>query len=120
MAATVLGDAARKLGLDPTAIGEPERKRARLDTDDDEVGDDELAYETAQASLAAIEASSSAGALFDIERLSGDPAQAPETPSEPAQPRPRRPPAPAPAHVGAEASSAPFDGERESAIAHAA
>jgi 8-amino-7-oxononanoate synthase len=114
MAARVIGDAARKLGLDPATIGEPLRERVALDGDDVEVADEEYAYETAEASLAAMETSSSAGVPFDIER-SGDPAGAPQTP---AAPRPRRPPAPA--HVGAEASSAPFDGERESAIAHAA
>jgi 8-amino-7-oxononanoate synthase len=116
MAAAVLGDAARKLGLDPAAIGEPAREHVPLDTVDGVLADEEYAYETAEASLAAIEASSSAGVPFDIER-SGDPAGAPQAP---AAPRPRRPPAPAPAHAGAEASSAPFDGERESAIAHAA
>jgi hypothetical protein len=114
MAARVIGDAARKLGLDPATIGEPLRERVALDGDDVEVADEEYAYETAEVSLAAMETSSSAGVPFDIER-SGDPAGAPQTP---AAPRPRRPPAPA--HVGAEASSAPFDGERESAIAHAA
>ena len=108
MAAAVLGDAARMLGLDPAAIGEPAREHAPL-ADEDSVADQEYAYATPEASLAAIEANSSAGVPFDIERA-GDPAGAPQAP---AAPRPRRPPAPAPAHAGADASSAPFDGERE-------
>jgi 8-amino-7-oxononanoate synthase len=120
MAAAVLGDAAQKLGLDPAAIGEPVREHVPLATDEGELADEEYAYEPAEASLAAIEASSAAGVPFDIERLSGDPAQAPQTQDAPAAPRPRRPPAPAPALSGGEASSVPFDGERESAIAHAA
>jgi 8-amino-7-oxononanoate synthase len=116
MAAAVLGAAARNLGLDPAAIGEPVREHAPLATDGGELADDQFAYESAEAGLAAIEASSSDGVPFDIER-SERPAEAQQAPPAP---RPRRPPAPAPAHAGAEASSAPFDGERESAIAHAA
>jgi glycine C-acetyltransferase/8-amino-7-oxononanoate synthase len=119
MAAAVLGDAARELGLDPGSIGEPVREHVPLAIDGGEFADqEEYAYEPAEASLAAMEASSAAGVPFDIERLSGDTARAPETQHAPAAPRPRRPPAPALA--GVEGSSAPFDGERESAIAHAA
>jgi 8-amino-7-oxononanoate synthase len=115
MAARVIGDAARKLGLDPATIGEPVREHVALDRDEVEVAEEEYAFQTAEASLAVAEASS---APFDIERLAGDPAQAHETAKPPSTPRPRRPPAPA--YAGAEASSAPFDGERESAVAHAA
>jgi glycine C-acetyltransferase/8-amino-7-oxononanoate synthase len=120
MAAAVLGDCARKLGLDPATIGEPVREPVPVAGEEDDVADQRYAYGTAQASLTAMEASSSSGVPFDIERLSGDPAQATESSPTPAAPRPRRPPAPAPAYAIGEASGAPFDGERESAIAHAA
>jgi glycine C-acetyltransferase/8-amino-7-oxononanoate synthase len=92
-AASVLARAARKLGLDPAEMGSPlpaPELTAALDTDAER--------EPEQAIAASRDVP---GAPFDIE-----------------QPRPRRPPAPVSAGTGS--ANAPFDGERESAVAHAA
>jgi glycine C-acetyltransferase/8-amino-7-oxononanoate synthase len=96
LAAEVLATAARKLGLDPAAIGTPP-------------GDLEPAREP----------------YVDEPYVEREPERAPaiggEAPSAPFDieaPRPRRPPAPAVAD--AERTQAPFDGEREDAVAHAA
>jgi 8-amino-7-oxononanoate synthase len=90
MAAEVIAKAARKLGLDPREIGTPQ-------------GEPELPEQVApDAELQAPPvARTAAAAPFDIE-----------------QPRPRRPPSPASAASGD--AAAPFDGERESAVANAA
>jgi 8-amino-7-oxononanoate synthase len=119
MAASVLGNAARKLGLDPAAIGPPLRESEPVEAADAEYVDAEYEYahETQEAGLATMDTGSPAGVPFDIERTTGTPQPA-ATPQAPEQPRPRRPPAPVSAH--AETSDAPFDGEREASIAHAA
>jgi len=101
LAARVLGDAARRLELDPAQMGPPliERELAEVEEQGGEV------------TVARTDSEALADAPFDIE-LSA------------AEPRPRRPPAPvaagADAAEGARSSSAPFDGERETSIAHAA
>jgi 8-amino-7-oxononanoate synthase len=90
LAAGVLADAARKLGLDVNAIGAPSEPEP------------EPAYEPYEEPAPEHERPRvAAAAPFDIEA-----------------PRPRRPPAPGDA--AAEHRPAPFDGERESAVAHAA
>jgi glycine C-acetyltransferase/8-amino-7-oxononanoate synthase len=95
MAASVLAKAARKLGLDPSELGTPQPEPQPIDAPEDEL--------------------EHAGA----ERLTTNGA-APSTPApfDAEQPRPRRPPAPLAAGSGH--ANAPFDGERESAVAHAA
>jgi 8-amino-7-oxononanoate synthase len=92
MAAEVIGAAARKLGLDPAALGPPlpEPQPAELE--------DDPAHEAPETSPVA---RSAPAAPFDIE-----------------QPRPRRPPGPVDAN--SPDAGAPFDGERESAVANAA
>jgi Aminotransferase class I and II len=97
MAAGVLAAAARELGLDPGQLGpplaEPEPQAAEVTDGYDERADRE-----------AIAASrGEAVAPFDNER-----------------PRPRRPPSPTPAVADGDSAKAPFDGERESSVAHAA
>jgi 8-amino-7-oxononanoate synthase len=91
MAAGVLAQAARKLGLDPAELGSPLSEPDRAEELDE--GFERVSQEQRFASAVTPEAP------FDIE-----------------QPRPRRPPAPAMGDGG----SAPFDGERESTVAHAA
>ena len=105
LAASVLGSAARKLGLDPAEIGPPQGDPEPVEAMDAEY---EYSYETQEAGLAAMDAGSP----------SGSPSGVPFDIDAPEQPRPRRPPAPAPAH--GETSNAPFDVERETSIAHAA
>ena len=98
LAAEVLARTARKLGLDPGEIGtppEPETAAEPQEMEREERGEREWAI-TATAGEGP-----SPGAPFDIEA-----------------PRPRRPPAPA--QADSSGASAPFDGERESAVAHAA
>jgi 8-amino-7-oxononanoate synthase len=92
MAASVLAQAARKLGLDPGELGSPPSEP------DVEELDENLADVPLEERFAV---AATTQAPFDIE-----------------QPRPRRPPAPA-MHDG-ESAGAPFDGERESTVAHAA
>jgi 8-amino-7-oxononanoate synthase len=94
MAASVLGAAARKLGLDPAEMGPPLIEPELADTPGSEEG-----FE--QAELPALEAKLAGAAPFDAEAR-----------------RPARPPAPVTA--GASMAGAPFDGERESSVAHAA
>jgi glycine C-acetyltransferase/8-amino-7-oxononanoate synthase len=92
MAAEVLAAAARKLGLDPAQLGTP-------------LPEPEPAGQGEQ----------------DLEREVHEPlpvAKAASVPFDVEQPRPRRPPAPVQAESGD--ANAPFDGERESAVAHAA
>jgi len=95
MAAEILAKAARKLGLDPAQLGtplpEPEPEPAREPVE----GFEREPHEALPV------AQSPRSAPFDIE-----------------QPRPRRPPAPA--EAGSGEANAPFDGERESAVARAA
>ena len=96
LAAGVLARAARKLGLEPSALGpplpEPEPNEPSVEEEYvSAYGERGLATERAPAT-----------APFDAE-----------------QPRPRRPPAPAETRASG-GPSAPFDGERESAVAHAA
>jgi 8-amino-7-oxononanoate synthase len=89
LAAEVLAVAARKLGIDPADVGAPVPEREAADDAEGEELEPDLVGQPARAAPAA---------PFDIE-----------------QPRPRRPPAPidaSPAPAGA-----PFDGERESAVA---
>jgi hypothetical protein len=91
MAAEVLAAAARKVGLHPAQLGTPLPEH---------LGQPEQELER-EAHEPLPTARSTPSAPFDIE-----------------QPRPRRPPAPA--QAGAGDANAPFDGERESAVAHAA
>jgi glycine C-acetyltransferase/8-amino-7-oxononanoate synthase len=94
MAAEVLATAARKLGLDPAQLGTP--------LPETQVTEREHAHEIEREVNEEIPVARPATAApFDGE-----------------QPRPRRPPAPA--GEGAREANAPFDGERESAVAHAA
>jgi 8-amino-7-oxononanoate synthase len=90
MAARVLGDAARKLELDPAQMGPPliEHELAEVEEGSEEV------------ILARMDAAAVAGAPFDIERSAADPD--------------------APTPAGAERARAPFDGERETSVARAA
>jgi 8-amino-7-oxononanoate synthase len=91
LAAEVLAASARKLGLDPADVGTPLRE-----VEHEPVGQvGQVEHPPAWSESPAGEAQA---APFDIE-----------------QPRPRRPPAPVEPGAGA-----PFDGERESAVAHAA
>ncbi|HEV7527465.1 MAG TPA: 8-amino-7-oxononanoate synthase [Solirubrobacteraceae bacterium] len=94
MAAEILAAAARKLGLDPAQIGTPLPESEPEPVQESEEAREREMYE---ATLAR----STQPAPFDVE-----------------QPRPRRPPAPAHEDMGD--GNAPFDGERESAVAHAA
>jgi 8-amino-7-oxononanoate synthase len=96
MAASVLVKAARKLGLDPSELGTPQPARQTI-----EAPEEELEHAGAVRGPMARGASPRAMAPFDAE-----------------QPRPRRPPAPV--ATGSSHANAPFDGERESAVAHAA
>jgi glycine C-acetyltransferase/8-amino-7-oxononanoate synthase len=93
LAAGVLASTARKLGLDPSELGSPPEPEAAAEPDELEL---ETWQEPDMPAARRAEASPPA-APFDVEA-----------------PRPRRPPAPA------ETAGAPFDGERESAVAHAA
>jgi len=99
MAASVLAKAARKLGLDPGEIGTPQPALEAEPLDVPEVAPDRDEAERRQ--FVASAAGPAPAAPFDAE-----------------QPRPRRPPAP-PTASSANAN-APFDGEREGAVAHAA
>jgi 8-amino-7-oxononanoate synthase len=93
LAAEVIAKAARRLGLDPRQIGTPQVEPEPAE---------QLAPEAEREAPPAMQAAGSAPtAPFDVE-----------------QPRPRRPPAPAGAISGD--AAAPFDGERESAVANAA
>jgi hypothetical protein len=96
MAAEILAKAARKLRLDPAELGTPlpEPKPVEGPAQDVE-------RVTHEAPPMARSAPAASAAPFDIE-----------------QPRPRRPPAPA--EAGSNEANAPFDGERESAVARAA
>jgi hypothetical protein len=93
MAAAVLGDAARKLGLDPAAIGSPSHADADADQADEEL---ELHMPARVASPSP--------RPFDFER--GD------SPARIAVSASANPTAP----VGAPRPNAPFDGEREGSI----
>jgi 8-amino-7-oxononanoate synthase len=95
MAASVLATAARRLGLDPAEIGSPAPEPEPAEALEPQ---SEHEYEREQPIATSGAAS---GGPFDIE-----------------QPRPRRPPAPVGADAGS--TSAPFDGERETSVAHAA
>jgi 8-amino-7-oxononanoate synthase len=99
MAASVLAKAARKLGLNPGEIGTPQPTLEPEPLDAPEVASERDEAERRQ--FVASAAGPTPAAPFDVE-----------------QPRPRRPPAPLAADSGS--ASAPFDGERESAVAHAA
>ncbi len=93
MAAEVLAAAARKLGLDPAQLGTPLPEPEPVE---------EAVRDTERETYEAMPVASSAPpAPFDIE-----------------QPRRRGPRAPA--ETGSGDASAPFDGEREGAVAHAA
>ncbi len=97
LAAGVLASTARKLGLDPSELGSPLQPEPAAEPDELELEEwqerDARSPRPAEARPAA--------APFDVEA-----------------PRPRRPPAPARAETAG--AGAPFDGERESAVAHAA
>jgi glycine C-acetyltransferase/8-amino-7-oxononanoate synthase len=95
MAAEVLAKAARKLGLDPTELGSPLSEPQPAEMDEPGEGIERETHESLPV------ARSTPSAPFDIE-----------------QPRSRRPPAPV--EAGPTDANAPFDGERESAVAHAA
>jgi glycine C-acetyltransferase/8-amino-7-oxononanoate synthase len=97
MAAGVLASAARKLGLDPSELGSPLQPEPVAEADELE--------------------------LEEWQERDAPPARRPEAPPpappfDVEAPRPRRPPAPARAEAAG--AGAPFDGERESAVAHAA
>jgi 8-amino-7-oxononanoate synthase len=104
LAAEVLASAARKVGLDPAELGSPPEPEPVFESSTERT---DSAAESAAESEYDLEVSARAGtnpppsAPFDIEA-----------------PRPRRPPAP----VGGDTAGAdaPFDGERDSTIAHAA
>jgi glycine C-acetyltransferase/8-amino-7-oxononanoate synthase len=97
MAAAALASAARKLGLDPGTIGSPPEPEPETAAEPQEL---ELERRPARdQSTARAAGSPPPAAPFDIEA-----------------PRPRRPPAPA----DSPSAGAPFDGEREGAVAHAA
>jgi glycine C-acetyltransferase/8-amino-7-oxononanoate synthase len=100
LAAEVLARAARKLGLDPAEIGSPPEPETAPDPHELEL-EREARGEREWATPAGAGEAPPPAAPFDIEA-----------------PRPRRPPAPA--QAGANGADAPFDGERESAVAHAA
>ncbi len=99
MAAEVLARAARELGLDPAEIGSPAEPEPI----------EQLEHEIVLSASARAAQTAPPTAPFDIEA-----------------PRPRRPPAPGGAHSSADeegtqaARDAPFDGERDRAIARAA
>jgi glycine C-acetyltransferase/8-amino-7-oxononanoate synthase len=93
LAAEVIAKAARRLGLDPGQIGTPQ---VEPEPAEEVVADGEREMHPAMRT-----ARSAPAAPFDAE-----------------QPRPRRPPAPTGAISGD--AAAPFDGERESAVANAA
>ncbi len=94
MAAGVLAAAARKLGLDPAQLGPP-LPEPELEPMPDQI--EAPAFEREQQTRASV---GTMQAPFDAEHT---------------EKRPRRPPAPV-----AEHGNAPFDGERESSVAHAA
>jgi glycine C-acetyltransferase/8-amino-7-oxononanoate synthase len=96
LAASVLAAAARGLGLDPSEIGTPPGDR---EPEPEPYEESERDVEPVQSARAT--APSASSALFDGQA-----------------PRPARPPAPVAA--GDEGARAPFDGEREEAVAHAA
>lgn len=97
LAAGVLASAARKLGLDPSELGSPLAPEPAAEPDEPALEEwherDARSAQRAEARPPAVP--------FDVEA-----------------PRPRRPPAPARAETAGE--GVPFDGERESAVAHAA
>ncbi len=97
LAAGVLASAARKLGLDPSELGSPPEPEPEAEPQ-------ELALEAWQGR--------------NMAAARGGETQPPAAPFDVEAPRPRRPPAPA--RTDATGAGAPFDGERESAIAHAA
>ncbi len=101
LAAEVLAAAARKLGLDPAAIGTPP-------------GDPEAPAEPAPEPY-----EEDPYVEPERERAPAGGGAAPSAPFDIEAPRPRRPPAPV-ASAGAEQARAPFDGEREGAVANAA
>jgi 8-amino-7-oxononanoate synthase len=97
LAAGVLASAARKLGLDPSELGSPPEP--------------ETAEEPEELELEAWQ-------RRDVAAARGNESPPPAAPFDVEAPRPRRPPAPA--RADAAGASGPFDGERESAVAHAA
>ncbi len=97
LAAGVLASTARKLGLDPGEIGTPP-------------GKPEPEHAPVQ--------DAHAGAGRGLEHALQPALEERATPFDIEAPRPRRPPAPS--VTGEQESRAPFDGEREDAVAHAA
>jgi glycine C-acetyltransferase/8-amino-7-oxononanoate synthase len=97
MAAGVLASAARKLGLDPSELGSPLQPEPTAEADELEPEE----WQQRDPAPARRPEARPPAAPFDVEA-----------------PRPRRPPAPARAQAAG--AGAPFDGERESAVAHAA
>jgi 8-amino-7-oxononanoate synthase len=102
LAAGVLAAAARAVGLDPSQLGSPEDSQP-------EPQDDEHEQE-----LARVEERRDDG--ID-DRVPAFVSEAPAPPFDGQAPRPRRPPAPL---ATGEVDRAPFDGEREGHVAHAA
>jgi hypothetical protein len=97
LAAGVLASTARKLGLDPSELGSPPEPEAAAQPDELELEE----WQERDAPPARRAEALPPAAPFDVEA-----------------PRPRRPPAPA--RTETTGADAPFDGERESAVAHAA
>jgi 8-amino-7-oxononanoate synthase len=98
LAAGVLAAAARKAGLDPSQLGSPDEPQpARHEQEQERV--DERADERID------------------ERVPAFVREAPAAPFDGQAPRPRRPPAPV---AAGDEDRAPFDGEREGPVAHAA
>jgi 8-amino-7-oxononanoate synthase len=100
LAAGVLAAAARKAGLDPSQLGSPDEPRpARHEQEQEQERVDERADDRID------------------ERVPAFVREAPAAPFDGQAPRPRRPPAPV---AAGDQDRAPFDGEREGPVAHAA
>jgi glycine C-acetyltransferase/8-amino-7-oxononanoate synthase len=101
LAAGVLATAARKVGLDPSQLGSPEDPQPAPQEPEDAEQEHDL--ERADERI--------------DERVPAFVREAPAGPFDGQAPRPRRPPAPV---AAGDEDRAPFDGEREGPVAHAA
>jgi 8-amino-7-oxononanoate synthase len=109
LAAGVLAGAARKLGLELDALGTPPEQ-------DDSPSSAAESFEPRERRPAF--AGEPAATPFDLDRPAPAASGARTAPFDIEAPRPRRPPAPVASD--ADAAGAPFDGERDGAVAHAA